>query len=142
MRLIFLLIIIISFPVAWFISEFTTEKKIIRCILGIIALLCCIGMALIISMLMGFKNNIKYGKLSKRLIECVILSEENNDKINTIKELKLLDKDLSPTYESQYNFDSKIDQVLTKIENKYKANESVEITMKPSGDLSKVQEEK
>jgi len=120
MRIIILLIVVIGFPIAWFISEFTTEKKIIRCVLGIMALLSCIGIALIISIFMHFKNNIKYGEQSKRLIECVIQSEEHNDKMNTIKELKQLNEELSPTYEDQYNFDAKIDNTLRKIENRYK----------------------
>ena len=125
MRIIIILLIVISFPIAWFISEFTTKSKLIRCILGIIAILCCFGLAWVVAELKVFKYNLKYGRFSKRLIEAVILTEENNDKQNTIKKLKELEKNLSPTYESQYNFDNQINEVLIEIEKEYKANKSV-----------------
>ena len=106
--LIILPIITILIAISWFISEFTTKKKWLRCLLGISALiLCAISIeqwTAISSILKKFNYNAYYGFASKQLVNTTIERLESGETETVLKSLKKLQEDFRPTYETKADY--------------------------------------
>ena len=117
-----ILIIIIALPIAWLISEFKTDKRSIRCSLGILAILSCFGVAWVTAQLVRLNYNAWYGSSSKSLIDSVIEKLEDKDIETTLQELKKLQEEYRPTYESKAHYNELIDKTVKRLKNRRNAN--------------------
>ena len=117
---ILLIIITIAIIVAWLFSEFKTENKWIRCLLGILALTFCIGLTVLIfrdllnlsSSLAKFSYNEFYGETSERLIDTTIEQLEAGKKQEVLNSLKKLQEKFQPTYENKANYDKLVSDAI------------------------------
>lgn len=98
-------LVIISLPIAWLISEFKTKKILIRCIFGILSILCCFAVSWLTTQLIRFNYNAWYGSSSKMLIDAAVEKLEAGDTQKVLKELKSLQEVYQPTYENKANYD-------------------------------------
>jgi len=99
--------------VTWLISEFKTQKKWVRCVLGILAIMFGIGLTVLIfrdlqsfsSALTKFRYNEFYGETSKKLIDTTVEQLEAGKKQKVLNSLKKLQDKFQATYENKANYD-------------------------------------
>ena len=111
-----ILLLVLVLPVAWFISEFKSDKRSTRCLLGSLAILCCFGVAWLAAQLCRLNYNAWYGSASKRLIDTTITQIESGDHEVLLRELKQLQADFRPTYENRAHYDELVKQSVERIQ--------------------------
>ncbi|MEQ8210604.1 MAG: hypothetical protein RH917_12310 [Lacipirellulaceae bacterium] len=103
----FVLFLIFALPISWFYSEFQ-ERRSIRIILGILAILMCFGVAWVSGIFRYMDANAYFGAASKDLIQNTIVELESGNTDRVISELKKLRSRFEPSYETKDDFDKKV----------------------------------
>lgn len=128
------LLIVLALPVAWFVSEFRSHSRSVRCTLGILAILSCFGVAWCAAQLNRFNYNTWYGRSSKSLIN-VIVEKLDAGQIEVLKtELRSLQSEFCPTYESKAHYNELVDATVMKIKSEKTANKVPEDTARKLAD--------
>jgi hypothetical protein len=121
--IIMLFLMVLALPVAWLISEVRAHSLRVRCTLGILAMLSCIGVAYVDTQLTRLKYNAWYGLSSRRLIDVIVekLDEGQTEILKT--ELRSLQTDFHPTYESKAHYNERVDATVKNIKSEKAANQ-------------------
>ncbi len=98
-----ILFAVIGLPVAWLVAE-VRGKRPARITLGVLAILCSFGVAVIIGMLSELNYNAWYGGATKDLIDTTVTQIEDGqfDRVMTV--LRSLNRQYRPTYENRANY--------------------------------------
>ena len=105
-------ILVLALPIAWFVSEFKSQKRSIRCSLGILSILCCFGVAWLAAQLVRLNYNAWYGFASKELIDTTISQIEAGRTDVVLHELKELQETFRPTYEYRAHYDELVKEAV------------------------------
>ena len=111
-----ILLLVLGLPVAWFVSEFKSQKRSVRCLLGTLAILSCFGVAWLAAQLCRLNYNAWYGTASKQLVDTTISQIEAGNNALLLKELKQLQEDFKPTYEYRAHYDDLVKQSVERLE--------------------------
>ena len=109
------LIIIVVLPIAWLISECKSDKRSVRCTLGILAILSCLGVVWITSQFLRLSYNAWYGSAAKSLIDASVERLDSGDSQTVLRELKEFQYTYHPTYENKADFDKLASEAARKI---------------------------
>jgi len=102
--ILMVLLIVVGFPVAWLVSEFRASSRGVRCTLGVLAILCCFGVAWLAAQLTRLDYNVWYGDSSKALID-VIVEKLDAEQTGILKsELRSLQAEFRPGYENRGHY--------------------------------------
>ena len=112
------LIIIVVLPIAWLISECKSDKRSVRCTLGIFAILSCLGVVWITSQFLRLSYNAWYGSAAKSLIDASVERLDAGDSQTVLRELSGLQQTFRPIYENKAHFDKLAAQTAKKIAKK------------------------
>lgn len=123
-EVIFVLVFVLALPVAWFISEFKSKRRSVRCVLGILAILSCFGVAWLTAQFVRLNYNAWYGFSSKQLVDSIVERLENCDTQTVLVELKDFQKKYRPTYENRAHYDELVDEYVKKLEYSDKTNKN------------------
>lgn len=85
-------LVMIILPIAWLISEFKVKNRMVRCVLGIIAILWSFAVAWLFAQFSRFNYNAWYGSASMMLIDTTIKKLEAGDSQTVLKEFLILNK--------------------------------------------------
>ena len=121
---IILITITILTIVVWLISEFKTQKKWLRCILGILAIIFSVSLTVLIfkdlqsfsSALTKFRYNEFYGETSKKLIDTTVAKLESGEQQKVLNSLKKLQDKFQFTYENKGNYDKLVGDAVKDME--------------------------
>ena len=113
--IILVLIAVLILSILWFITELKTTNKLLRRSLGILAILSSFGLAWTSAKIVRLNYNAWYGLASKRLIDSVVEELENNEIKALLKEMKSLQQDFKPTYESKAHYDALVNEAVKRI---------------------------
>ena len=113
--IILVLIAVFILPILWFITELKSTNKLLRRSLGILAILFSFGLAWTSSKIVRLNYNAWYGLASKRLIDSVVEELENNEIKALLQEMKSLQQDFKPTYESKAHYDALVNEAVKRI---------------------------
>lgn len=97
---IFLLLLILLTPIAWFASEFQ-ERRWLRLLLGSAAILLSFAVAFLAGSLQMLKANAWFGSASQKLVDSTITELEAGNTDRVLSSLKRLQQQYSPTYENR-----------------------------------------
>ncbi len=112
------LILVAALPIAWLVSELKSDKRSVRCTLGIFAILSCFGVAWLTSQLLRLNYNVWYGAAARSLINASVERLDAGDSQTVLRELKGLQQTFRPTYENKAHFDKLAAQTAKKIAKK------------------------
>ena len=113
--IILVLIAVLILSILWFITELKTTNTLLRRSLGILAILSSFGLAGTSAKIVRLNYNAWYGLASKRLIDSVVEELENNEIKTLLKEMKSLQQDFKPTYESKAHYDALVNEAVKRI---------------------------
>ena len=113
--IILVLIAVFILPILWFITELKSTNKLLRQSLGILAILFSFGLAWTSAKTVRLNYNAWYGLASKRLIDSVVEELENNEIKALLQEMKSLQQDFKPTYESKAHYDALVNEAVKRI---------------------------
>ncbi len=130
--LVITLLVIIGLPIAWLVSEFKTEKRVVRCTLGALAICSSFGVAWLTAQAIRVPYNGRYSRAANSLVEVIIQSIENNSADVLLPELKDLNKKISMSYMERGNFDELTRSMVDRIKEKTSANQVPEDTARGS----------
>ncbi len=128
-----ILIIVVGLPIAWLVSEFRSNKRSIRCVLGILSILSCFGIAWLTAQFVRLNYNAWYGFAFKSLIDASIEKMENGKTDVVLKELKILQDKFQPTYENRANYNELVTEAADKIKGQKASNKFASPDPEPQG---------
>ena len=107
------------FPIAWLISEFKTEKRWLRILLGILTPISCVIITWNIADIgTRFNYNAWYGNASKKLLDTVVGALESEESDLVLRELKVMQEQFRPSaYRS--DFDRLVTELLEKLDDEH-----------------------
>ena len=113
-----ILFLAVVLPLAWFVSEFTTEQRWIRCVLGIVA----IGMSFLVAVAVGsitaLNYNAWYGSASKELTK-TIAEELRAGNVDTVVDaMEVFNEKYHPNYENRANYDVLVEETVRQMKEK------------------------
>ncbi len=120
---IIVIILWITMPVAYIVSEFVNAKRKTRTTLACLAILCCmIGPMTVFrttqtlsEIALKFNYNAKYGSASHKLINAIVEKLELGGKEQVLTSLKKLQEKFQPTYENDGNYEALIDETVKQL---------------------------
>lgn len=95
--------VVVCVPVGWLFAEFRGSRAV-RIVLGLLIILCGLGVVVIFSALTQFEYNAWYGSATKSLIDTTVRQIEDGklDRVMTV--LCSLNQQFRPTYENRANY--------------------------------------
>lgn len=96
--------IIVILPILWFVSEFQSDSRAVRCTLGIFSILSCFAVAWLSGQFVRLEYNAYYGSVTKNLLNITIEKLESGETQTVLQELKTLQGKYQPTYENRAHF--------------------------------------
>jgi hypothetical protein len=113
--LVLILVLTITFPVLWLVSEFQ-ERKWLRIVLGCAAISMSFLVAAGVGMLERLNFNAWYGYASQQLIETTLQELKADNKSGVEKNLAWLHARYHPTYENRANYDDLVAEYVSRFE--------------------------
>lgn len=114
MQILFILFLVISLPVAWFASEFS-DRRGLRITLGFASVAMSFLVAFGVGKLEHLNANAWYGSASKALIDTTITELESDNVDDVVRELKSLQKQFEPTYETRARYDVLVEDYVSRL---------------------------
>ncbi len=111
---IFILLIVIALPIAWFISEFRWERRT-RLVLGCLTILCSFGVAFIVGLFERMNSNAWFGYASKQLIEATVSELEAGRTNQVLQTYRQLQSEFHPTYENRARYDKLVERAVSEM---------------------------
>jgi hypothetical protein len=98
-----ILLLVIAIPIGWFIAEFRANRPI-RITLGVLAIMCCYGVAAMVGSLSMLSYNAWFGSATKDLINTTVEQVADGELDRVMKVLRALNRQYQPTYENRANY--------------------------------------
>lgn len=109
-----ILTLAVVFPVCWFVCEFYAQRSA-RIVMGILS----IGVALFVSIAVGsidrMRSNSYYGDANAKLIDTMVSELEKGNQQKLLAELKKLQQDYHPSYESRADYDKLVESMVNRL---------------------------
>lgn len=132
--IVMVLLIVLALPVAWFVSEFRTHSRRVRCTLGILAILSCFGVSWLTAQLTRLNYNAWYGFSSKGLIDVIVEKLDSGQTEILMTELRALQTEFRPTYEGKAHYNELVDAAVRNIKSEKTASQVPEDTARKLAD--------